>query len=342
MSRKFTIYDLARDLGLSVATTSKAFNDYSDISEKTRERVQRRAKELDFEPSMAAKSNTTKQSYLLGVMYSEISEGLMHPHFSEILEYFRQHIERYGYQLMLIGENDRTNRRTLLQTCKFRGVDGLLVMAYDRTNPELLEVLQSSLPVVLVDFEMPNCSSVVSDNIGGMEKLIDYCYQRGHRDFCYISADLSVQSAAERLTAARARLQHYGLSLPDSHVAFTQNHSFDAGYFAMEELLEKQVKATIVIAAYDLFAYGAISCLHTHQISIPNDMSVTGFDDLPTIRLLPYQLTTVRQERKQIGERAAEILLEQVQAGERKVINVRLDTPLIVRSSVLTLNVATQ
>ncbi|MEG0049069.1 MAG: LacI family DNA-binding transcriptional regulator [Clostridia bacterium] len=331
---KFTIYDLASDLGLSVSTTSKAINGYTDVSMKTRERVMQRAKELGFEPSMAAKANTTKQSFLLGVIYAEKGEGLMHPHFSEILENFRKTVEMHGYQIMFIGENNLSTNRTLLQTCRYRGVDGVLIMAFDHRVEELHQVLESDIPMVLVDYEWENCSSVISNNEDGMKRIIDYCWQQGHRDFCYIAAPKIFQAAEERLYGIKDGLKKYGIQLPEEKIVYTDEYSFKEGYDAMEKLLKRKLSSTVVVTAYDRYAFGAMYCLQEHGIKVPEELSVTGFDDLPSDQMLFWKLTTVRQQRAQIGIEAGRILLDEIQHGEKEQVRIRLDTPLVVRTSV--------
>lgn len=329
-----TIYELAQHLGLSVSTTSKALNGYPDVNEETRKRVLRAAEELGYQPSIAAQSITTKRSYLVGVLYVENTGiGLMHPHFSEILEYFKQTIEQNGYQLMFISQSTGDVKRTLLQTCRYRSLDGLLIMAADRTHPEVVEILGSDIPAVLVDFAWPPRPSVISDNIGGIRMVADYLVSLGHREFVYLAGPIHQIAFELRKEGLIAGLLAHGISLPEERICASDGMDFQGGYEAMESMLPHLPAATAVIGAYDDMTIGALCCLRDHGIRVPEDVSITGFDNIINDQVDYWQLTTVEQPRAQIGTLAAEQLLANMQDKTCEGESVLLPVRLVERSS---------
>jgi LacI family transcriptional regulator len=329
-----TIYDLAKKLGISVATTSKALNGYSDVNPVTRERVITAAKELGFEPSAAARSITTKRSYLIGVIFKDLGGGLMNPHFSEILEYFRRTVESLGYQIMFVSVNDRT----LLQNARWRGLDGVVVMSYEEDSEQLDELLSTSIPAVLTDFDHGNSASVFSDNLAGMEVIVDYLWGMGHRNFSYVSTPLNQTSGKERFDGVRDALTRRGIRFEDCQVIHAAGHSHAAGYCAGEELMRNRFLCAGIpvacITASDQIAYGLCTYLKEHGVSVPVQISVTGFDDLPLEETNYWQLTTLRQQRGQIGQEAGTSLIRQIREGTKDHSRIRLTVSLVERGSV--------
>lgn len=339
MEKRFTIYDLAKSLGLSVSTASKALNGYPDINPETRRRVLEEAQRMGFEPNSAARSITTKRSYLIGIVYREDGEGLMHPHFAEILENFRKAMEEHGYQLMFIGDSTGNVQRTILQTCRYRSLDGVLVMAVDRQKPGVEEFLNSSVPMVLVDFEWPGRNSVLSDNQGGMEQVVDHLYELGHRDFLYLSAPRHSPAGEERLMGVTRALESHGIALPPSRIVEAESFDFKSGYQAVERALKNGTEFTAVITAYDRLAFGAIYCLREHGLRVPEDVSITGFDDLNSDQMFFWQLTTVEQQRSQIGAEAARVLLKSMLERKHKAERFRLPVRLVKRATCRSISV---
>jgi len=329
-----TIYKLAKHLGLSVSTTSKALNGYPDVSPETRKRVLSAAEELGYHPSIAAQSITTKRSYLVGILYAEnTGTGLMHPHFSEILEYFKQTIEQNGYQLLFISQNTGKTRRTLLQSCRLRALDGLLIMAADRTQAEVIEVLQSDIPAVLVDFAWPSRPSVMSDNVGGIRLVADYLVSLGHRKFVYLAGPVQQMAFGLRRDGLIAGLKNHGITLPEDRICASGGIDFQSGYEAMASMLPLLADTTAVVGAYDDMMIGALCCLRDHGVRVPDDVSATGFDNIINDQVDYWRLTTVEQPRSQIGTLAAEQLLANMRRKTCKGESVLLPVRLMKRGS---------
>ncbi len=329
-----TIYDLAKSLNLSVATTSKALNGYADVSEKTRQRVLAAAKAMQFEPSVNARMLVTKRSYLIGILYVDFENmGLSHPHFNEILEHFKQEVEEAGYQIMFLGNKVGPKKRTLLENCRYRGLDAVLVMAADYSHPQVAELLQSDVHCVLVDFDFAGRPSVLSDNLQGMDLLVEYLHSMGHTKMLHMAAPRGTPSGEERLAGFAKALEHRGLPFSMDQVIMAEGFGFQDGYAAAQRLLARGYDATALLCNCDALASGALYCLSQHGIRVPQDISVTGFDNVNEDQMSPWRLTTVAQPRAQIGSMAADMCISLIEKGGVPPIVTRLPVSLIVRSS---------
>lgn len=177
-----TIKDVSAKCGLSISTVSKAFNNYADISLETRELVQRTAREIGYYPNAIARTLKTNRSYNLGVLFQEKrGTGLTHSFFASVLDAFKSAGEKRGYDITFINHHIGWTGMTYLEHCRYRNVDGVCVVCADFYAPEVIELVDSNLPVVTIDHSFNNRSCVLSDNIGGLKLLVDAAYQKGHR-----------------------------------------------------------------------------------------------------------------------------------------------------------------
>ena len=204
--------DISAACGVSVATVSKALNDHRDIGEKTKERIRQTAKEMGYFPNSAAQALKTNRTYNIGVLFvDEARSGLTHDYFSYVLDSFKRTAEEYGYDITFINcsKSDR-NRMSYLEHAKHRGVDGVVVACIDFHDPEIMELARSDIPVVTIDYIFNNRMAVVSDNVNGMNQLLTYVYDKGHRRIAYIhGADSAVTQS--RLTSFYKTAKDLGL-----------------------------------------------------------------------------------------------------------------------------------
>ena len=185
-----SIRDIAKECGVSVATVSKALNGHHDISAQTRETVCRKAAEMGYQPNSAARALKTNRTYNLGVLYEDPQHsGLGHEYFSRILESFRAQAEACGYDVTFINRNVGKRRSSYLEHCRYRGVDGVCVVCVNFLDPQVLELVQSELPVVTVDHMFNNRTSIVSDNVKGVQTLVNHVFGMGHRNIAFIHGE---------------------------------------------------------------------------------------------------------------------------------------------------------
>ena len=183
-----SIKDISVVCGVSVATVSKALNNYKDVGEETKARICQTAREMGYVPNFASKVLKTNRTYNLGVLFKDESQNyLMNDYFSSVLDSFREAAEDKGYDITFInGRVTGTNRMRYLEHCKYRRFDGVVMACADFYDQEILELVRSDIPLVTIDHVYNNRSTVISDNVKGMRDLVEYIYRMGHRRIAYI------------------------------------------------------------------------------------------------------------------------------------------------------------
>ncbi|WP_214828290.1 LacI family DNA-binding transcriptional regulator [Exiguobacterium sp. s26] len=329
-----TIYDLAKKTGFSITTVSKALNNYKDVSEKTRAKILQAAAEMDYLPNAHAQSLSTKKSWAIGVMFSEANEvGMKHPFFNGIIESFRHATEEHGYDLIFASRNLRNRDMSYLEHFKHRAVDGIVVICSDRMDEQVQELMQSDIPIVVVDMDSANCSVVYSDNSEGARMAVNYLYELGHRAIAHIAGDSSIDAGAARVKGYELAMHALDLPIQPGYLVNAGFFSVEEGKQAMEQLLQLPSPPTAVFVAGDQMAIGAIEAVHEHGLRVPEDISIIGYDDIEMIKYITPKLTTIRQDTDEIGEAAAELLIEQMTAKERRTERRVIPVRLIERAS---------
>ncbi|TCI67494.1 MULTISPECIES: LacI family DNA-binding transcriptional regulator [unclassified Exiguobacterium] len=329
-----TIYDLAKKTGFSITTVSKALNNYKDVSEKTRAKILQAAAEMDYLPNAHAQSLSTKKSWAIGVMFSEANEvGMKHPFFNGIIESFRHATEEHGYDLIFASRNLRNRDMSYLEHFKHRAVDGIVVICSDRMDEQVQELMQSDIPIVVVDMDSANCSVVYSDNSEGARMAVNYLYELGHRAIAHIAGDSSIDAGAARVKGYELAMHALDLPIQPGYLVNAGFFSVEEGKQAMEQLLQLPSPPTAVFVAGDQMAIGAIEAVHEHGLRVPEDISIIGYDDIGMIKYITPKLTTIRQDTDEIGEAAAELLIEQMTAKERRTERRVIPVRLIERAS---------
>lgn len=329
-----TIYDIAKKTGYSPTTVSKVFNNYADVSKKTRQKILAAAEELGYLPNFHARSLTTKRSWTIGMLYLEPSGiGLRHPFFGGVIEGFKSVAVSHGYDLMFISKDIGGKPSSYLEHCKIRGIEGVVVMLSDYMDPSFQELLDSEIPCVLLDSEASQAGKVFSDNIDGSLQAVRYLHSLGHRKIAHIAGGLITFSGQKRKEGYELAMKQLGIRLKRSYiVSGSYDFSMESGYEAMKQLLKLKDRPTAVYAAGDNLAIGAMAAAKDAGLSIPEDMSVVGFDDIEMARFITPALTTVRQDTHLLGSKAAEILIGAIENTASLHTSIQ-PVELIVRQS---------
>lgn len=328
-----TIYDIAQFTGFSPTTVSKVFNGYSDVSEKTRRKILDAADELGYVPNAHARSLTTKRSWMIGVLFIEPSgAGILHPYFGGVIEGFKQVATSKGYDLMFISKDIGGKRSGYLEHCKIRGIDGVVVVLPDASDPYFQELLESKIPCVLLDQKSTVKSTVYSDNAEGVRQAVSYLHSIGHRKIAHIGGGPTF-AGEQRLNGYIQAMEELGLTINPQHVVQgSYDYTIESGSRAMEELLKADERPTAVFAAGDNLAVGAMMAMKRHGLRVPEDISLVGFDDIEMSKFLTPALTTVRQNTYVLGSRAADMLIYSIEGGEDVQKGV-IPVELVVRES---------
>lgn len=331
-----TIYDIAKATGFSPTTVSKVFNNYADVSAKTRQIILAAAQEMAYTPNSHARTLTTKRSWTLGILFIEPTGfGLKHPFFGGVIEGFKEAAVSKGYDLMFISKDIGGKANSYLQHCRMRAVEGVVVIQSDSSDPDLVQLLTSTIPCVLLDAQYAGAGTVSSDNEDGGLQAVRYLHSLGHRRIGHIAGGADTFAGVPRKNGYEQALAECQIPLNRNYVVHASNdYSVDSGYKAMSRLLElaPDKRPTAVFAAGDNLAIGAMRAIRDKGLTVPDDISIIGFDDIETARYLTPALTTVHQDMVQLGNQAAEMLMATIET-QQPLATVKVPVTLSVRES---------
>ena len=308
-----SLKDLAQECGVSVATVSKALNGQSDISEATRTRVREAARRMGYVPNMAARSMKTNRTYNIGVLFvDERQSGLAHEYFSAVLDSFKVRVEQLGYDITFINRDLGGKTMTYLEHCHYRGVDGAVIACVDFTDPQVIELVNSDVPVVTIDHVFNNRMAVLSDNVAGLSALVRTAYSQGHRRIAFIHGERTAVTE-NRLAGFYKSCDELGLEVPDVYVREGSYH--DAARCAQETkaLLALPQRPTCILFPDDFSAMGGYNAIAEAGLSIPEDISVMGYDGIYLSRVMKPKLATYQQNTMMLGRTAADKLVQMIE-----------------------------
>ncbi len=308
--KKVSIKDVAREAGVSISTVSRVLNNTAPVTEELRERVLDVVEKLGYEPNLLAKGLREGRTKTIGFVIPDITN----PFFSLIVRGAEDYLKRKGYNI-LIGSSDQSEiqEERLLQTLS-KKVDGIIFTGTGKQSGILDEMISEGFKFVFLDRIIRgyrNISYVISDNYQGMKELIDYLIKKGFRSFYFINGEKETMSAQYRYKAFIDMMKKYSIS---EYKHIFSKFSYEAGY---KHILEIEHVPDVVICGNDLIAYGAIAALEDKKLRVPDDVAVTGYDDIPFSQHYKPSLTTVKQPMYEMGKKAAEILFKMIQ-GELK------------------------
>lgn len=335
-----TIYDIAKKAGVSPTTVSKVFNNYKDVSDRTKNKVLQIATEMGYVPNSTARSLKTNRSFLVGVVFSEnVGIGLEHQFFSVVLESFRNTIGTFGYDTIFINKSLGNQPLGYLDHCKYRNVDGVFIITALPNDMDFSKLMSSGMKCVTTDILFNNSPYVISDNKEGAHMAVDYFMEMGHKRIAHLAGPLNVIAAEQRYNSFVAYTKEKQLSLDDRYLAISDNFNVDDAYKATVELYERFTKEdypTAIFASADIIAIGAIRALKDMGYKVPEDVSIIGFDDIQLAEYTSPALTTIKQDKKLIGKKVAETLYQYM--NDEPVESTVTPVSLVIRDSVRNLN----
>jgi len=313
-----TIKDLSKKSGFSVTTVSKALNNYSDISPKTKKLILNLASEMNYIPNSQARSLVTQKSYTIGIIFHEISGvGLQHPLFSKILETFKSEVENAGYDILFLAHKTGGQMGSYLQHSLRKQVEGIFVLCADFFSEELFELYNSDIPIVMIDFQQEKINCVTSNNEQSVDLAIRYLYEKGHRVIANIHGGKYTFIGGTRKKAFEDAMESLGLNINPEHVVEGEVFSKQNGYDAMMEIMKSKEQPSAVFCASDMMAIGAIQAIHDSNKKVPEDYSVMGFDGIDISQIVTPRLTTIKQDTVLMGKIAAKEILKMMDKNKR-------------------------
>jgi DNA-binding LacI/PurR family transcriptional regulator len=336
MQRKApTIQDVARHAQVAVGTVSRVLNDSPGVKPATRQRVLAAINALDYSPNLIARSMTSRRTGSVGVIVPYFTR----PFFSEVLRGVEVMITQAGRELVLynVQSNEQCDAY-FRQLPKQRKVDGLLIISLYPDDATATGFKNADLPVVLVDAYHPRLTSLVVNNVEGAYQAVKCLIEHGHRRIGFINGisegDFHFNPGNDRFIGLHRALGEAGL-LYEPDLVLTAKWDRQGGRQAALQLLTRTDRPTAIFAASDLQAVGVLEAARSLKISVPDDLSVVGFDGIELSEIL--ELSTVQQPMKYMGELGAQKLIEQIEgsanAGSPPEL-MRLQPSLIVRRTI--------
>lgn len=308
-----SLKDISVRCGVSVATVSKALNGHKDVSAATKERLVKAAKEMGYFPNSQARALKTNRTYNLGVMFlDEAGSGLTHEFFARVLNSFKTEAEFSGYDITFINKDIGRWKMSTYEHCKYRNVDGIVITCTDFTDSEVYEVVNGDIPVVTIDHIFDCRTAVMSNNESGMEELINYVADKGHRKIAYIQGNKSAV-AERRLAGFYKACMNRGIDVRPEWILNGDYHNPDVTYKLTAELLKSSDRPTCIFMPDDYSAIGGFNAIKDQGLSIPKDISVVGYDGIAYSQFLSPKLTTYLQDTVQIGVTAAKRLISHIE-----------------------------
>lgn len=330
-----TIKEIAARAGVSVGTVSRALNGYPDVSSATRARIVQLAEELHYYPSAAAQHLVTNRTYTVGVFFSPPEGiGLRHPFVSHVLTAFAAAVGREGYDCLWFSNTKAPfDRWGMIDRVRHRAVDGVLLVGQPRQAAE--ELMSADIPIVAVDFVAPGrrAASVTSDNRRAMQDLVVDLAEAGYRQIAYLHGPLDLPPALERLQGFYAGMAAAGCEIRPEWIAFS-DLTVASGSAAAARILAGDPFPDAIACVSDLVAIGTLQAIRSRGLRVPEDIGVIGFDDIDAASYSTPPLTTIRQQKDDLGRVAAELLTRIIaDPNPPPPEHLVLPTELIVRES---------
>lgn len=328
-----TIVDIAKKLGISSSTVSRALSDHPDIRQETKEEVRRVARELNYTPNRIAQSLKNNRTTTIGVIVPEIK----HDFFSSAMSGIEEASDRAGYRILVCQSNERYDREVVnTNLLMHHRVAGVVVSISQDTKcgAHFQDLLKRRIPVVFFDRACDDvkASKVVIDDHRSAFEAVSYLIQKGYRRIAHIAGPKELGICTLRLKGYCDALQKAGVPIVDSFIQHGGLHEAD-GYKATERLLGISPLPDAIFAVNDPAAIGAFQKIKEAGLRIPADIAVLGFSNNAITTLLDPPLTTVNQPSFEMGKKAAEILIDSIENGMSEPKTYVLDTELIVRGS---------
>ena len=305
--------DIAQDLGVSLMTVSKALRNHSDISQKTRDRVLKRMRELNYQPDWIARSLVTRRTYLVGLVLPD----LMHSFFAEVAKGVALKLQPLGYQVVISDtEEDGEIERRQVEVLVNRKVDGLIIASAQRNGRiELFQALRrNKIPYVLID-RLPagvdaHYIGVNDADLGAL--ATGHLIEQGCRRIGHIRGP-ALTTGLGRLRGYRRALARAGMEVRPDYIV-SGEYGDTTGYDAMRQLLKASPRPDGVFCYNDPVAAGAVKAILEAGLRVPEDIAVIGAGNVHYSDLLRVPLSTVDQSSAAIGETAAELLSQCMQS----------------------------
>jgi len=332
-----TIKDIAKRTGVSHSTVSRALRGDPLISDETAQRIQQAAVDMAYLPSAAARSLKTNRSQVLGVIVTSIDD----PFFSEIVFGIEEAAQQAGYSLFIAApQHDPAREEKIVQAMMEHRTDGIIICSSSFSSDQGRQLLENGFPIVVVNHQgVENFHySIYHDDVDGSRQLTRHLIRQGHRHIAYLGNSLSGRTNLDRLDGFQLEMQAAGLTIPSLYIHNVAGNGPEFGLAGVNHLLGLLQPPSAVVCFNDMLAIGALKGCQLAGLNVPDDISITGFDNITFSAYTNPPLTTFDQPKQSIGSEAARLLLDLLNSengnGSFEPKEIILKGRLLIRSSV--------
>lgn len=329
---KVTIYDVAKKAGVSTATVSKIINNTGSISEKTKLKVQKVMDELQYQPSMIASALKGKSTHTIGLLIPDLSN----PIFAEYAKYIEERAQELGFSVIMCNTDANPDKELrYIELLKQKQVDGIVIAARFNNIKLLKELIKENFPIAVIAQDLPALpidSVTVDDYLGGYQ-VTEYLLSLGHRKIGVVAE--GDRSSQERIKGYKQALVDAGLKVDEGLILVCQQPTRECAKLNAGILLDKERNQSAIFGCNDLLAVGVMQAARERGLTIPNDLSVIGFDNTDLSEVIYPSLTTVQQPLKDIGYHVVDFLTQKIEGNSRTTHRVVLLPNLVIRQSTM-------
>ncbi|MFI6322869.1 LacI family DNA-binding transcriptional regulator [Nonomuraea sp. NPDC050556] len=322
-----TIYDVAQRAGVGIATVSRALRGSGSVRAETRERVLQAARELNFTPSRLGVSLAEGRHAATGIVFPSLTG----PYYAEVLLGFEEVCSELGHSVIILSTQGRSRVQEAIKELAGR-VDGMVVFGRTAPYDVVSELVAGGRPTVLLTrTPVAGADVVTSENATSARLLAEHLLGHGHRRFAFLGGPSGGADVDERWSGVVAALSDAGVPAPEA-VQLTE-YGVAAGHRAATLVLGRKQRPDVLVCAQDEIALGALRAARELGLAVPEDVAVTGWDDIMAAEHAWPPLTTVRQPMRALGAAAARALAELMSGARTEPRHQILPTELTVRAS---------
>ncbi|MES2531593.1 MAG: LacI family DNA-binding transcriptional regulator [Pseudomonadota bacterium] len=320
--------DVARLAGVSRSAVSRTFTPGAYVSDETRAKVMAAAEALSYRPNAIARSLSTSQSGLIGI----VTSSLDNPFYARLLSTLATLLQAQGYGILLVVADD-ANFDTLIESLLAYQVNGAILTTAPLRSTSAFELQRYGKPVVLVDryLNQEMISSVSGDNHAGSAAVADLLVRGGHQRVAFLGGDEGTSSSRDRRHGFTDRLARHGIVLYAEESGF---YSYELGMVAARKLLALSPKPDAIFCANDAMAVAAVEVARAEfGLRIPEDIAIVGYDNAGPVGWPTYQLTTVDQNLEEMAQAAIDLLVRKLESGDVSTEHLSVAPTLVERST---------
>ena len=328
---RVSIKNIATRCNVSVATVSHAFSGKRPVGSELKTVILKTAKELGYEPNQWARNLLNGKTFMLGLILHDLGDNPFSAKLAAEIEHCAHH---QGYQTWAAtAENDRNHVEQLLRNFKRMRMEGVIVCSKMVSDAQIASLIEFGIPVATLGRVVKNhdCAAVSIENHDGVRQVLQYLHDLGHRNIAYLGGHADELTNQERVSAFSKFAAEIGMKT-DSSLIIEKSSEEETDKYQIERLLSRPRNYTAVVCFNDNIAFSLMSLLRQRGVDLPNDLSITGFDNIPAAEVSYPALTSVDYNIKKLAEITVQKLLGWIENNQR-ITPSKIETRLVVRDS---------